>query len=54
MRQAQIYIRPVFLPPLSPVLANFDSILALDVTRTEDSKPTIITIQCCASIAAHC
>ena len=35
-RQVQIYLRRVFLPPPSPVLANIHSILAYDVPRTED------------------
>ena len=35
-RQAQIYLRRVFLPPPSPVLANIHSILAYDVPGTED------------------
>ena len=33
---AQIYLRRVFLPPPSPVLANINSILAYDVPRTEN------------------
>ena len=32
----QIYLRRVFLPPSSPVLANINSILAYDVPDTED------------------
>ena len=35
-RQVQIYLRCVFLPPPSPVLANIHSILAYDVPDTED------------------
>ena len=35
-RQVQIYLRRVFLPPPSPVLANIHSILAYDVPGTED------------------
>ena len=35
-RQIQIYLRHVFFPPPSPVLANIHSILAYDVPRTED------------------
>ena len=35
-RQIQIYLRCVFLPPSSPVLANIYSILAYGVLRTED------------------
>ena len=34
--QVQIYLRHVFLPPPSPVLANIHSILAYDVPGTED------------------
>ena len=36
LRQVQIYLRRVFLPPSSPVLANIHSILAYHVPRTED------------------
>ena len=36
MRQVQIYLRRVFLPPPSPVLANIHSIIAYDVPCTED------------------
>ena len=35
-RQAQIYLRRVFLPPPSSVLANIHSILAYDVRCAED------------------
>ena len=35
-RQVQIYLRRLFLPPPSPVLANIHSILAYDVPGTED------------------
>ena len=35
-RQVKIYLRRVFLPPPSPMLANILSILAYDVPRTED------------------
>ena len=36
MRQVQIYLRHVFLPPPSQVLANIHLILAYHVPRTED------------------
>ena len=40
-KQFQIYIRRVFLPPPSPVMANIPAILAYDVPGTEDvGSPT--------------
>ena len=45
MRQVQIYLQGVFLPPPSPVLANIHSIFACDVPPTDDvDLPTKVRI----------
>ena len=58
MNQVQIYLRRVFLPPLSLVLANIHLLIAYDVPRIKDvglsTKFRWIALQHCSPLLVQC